>query len=97
MSWRGGVTIPNIREKQKRPSEDGRKKFQKIKKEGSNTAYSVPYAVQTVVAQWFAGFAYGAYRNFLNLFYETYFLWKYIEIYCRYCRWSIKKIDISMV
>ena len=78
MAWRGGVTPLHIREKQKRPSEDERKKFRKIKKEGQNTAYSVPYAVQTVGAQWFAGFAYGAYPNFLNLFYETYFLWKYI-------------------
>ena len=73
------------------------KKFRKIKKEGSNTAYSVPYAVQTVGAQRFAGFADDAYRKFLNLFYETYFLWKYIEIYCRYCRWSIRNVVISMV
>ena len=34
MAWRGGVTSPNIREKQKRPSEDEREKIPKNQKRG---------------------------------------------------------------
>ena len=59
MVWRGGVSPPNIREKQKRPSEDECEKIPKNQKKTAldepQTGKSIPLPVQTVGAQGFDG------------------------------------------